>query len=196
MHSDGALSERCSERERDDLTGLASRSKLVASLRARAERALSDGLVFGLVIVDFDHFKKINLSHGPTCGDAVLRDAAQRLVRTISADASSGRDAVTARYDGDAFALLVESRTPRALATAAEIVRQAVAAAAPAADLRLTVSVGAAQTRIGESADALLVRAEQALYLAKQFGRDRIEIARAPTPMRAPATVSALRRSA
>jgi diguanylate cyclase (GGDEF)-like protein len=194
--SEGASAKRSTASERDALTGLPVRSAFVTRLTARAERALLESTPFGLCIVDFDHFKKINLSHGPTCGDAVLRDVAQRLVRTITAVLPDGAEPLVGRYDGNAFAVLVESQSPQELAAAAEALRHAVMTTAPPTGSRITASVGAVQTRIGEGTDALLVRAEQALYLAKQFGRDRVEIGRTPTPLRADGTVLSLRRSA
>ena len=194
--SEEARGKRSSASDSDALTGLPARSAFVTRLTARAERALLDGTPFGLCIVDFDQFKKINLSHGPTCGDAVLRDVAQRLVRTITAVLPDDAEPLVGRYDGNAFGVLVESRTPQELAAAAEALRHAVMTSVLPTGSRITASVGAVQARIGEGSDALLVRAEQALYLAKQFGRDRVEIGRAPTPPRAGGTVLALRRSA
>jgi diguanylate cyclase (GGDEF)-like protein len=173
-----------------------SRIAFVASLTARAERALADGAAFGLCIVDLDHFKKINLSHGPTCGDDVLRGVAERLVRTTCAELVNDTELLVGRYDGDAFAVVVDSQSLRALATAAETLRIAVATLSLPTGARLSASVGAIQARVGEGTEALLVRAEQALYLAKQFGRDRVEIGRAPTPLRAGGTVLPWRRSA
>jgi diguanylate cyclase (GGDEF)-like protein len=171
-----------------------SRRAFVTALEARAARALSERAIFGLCIVDVDHFKNINLSHGPSCGDGALRDIAQRLVRTTSDDAAETR--VVGRYDGDAFAVLVDADTPETLARAAESMRRAVAAQTSQERGAMSASVGAVLARLGESADALLVRAEQTLYLAKQFGRDRVEIGRSPAPLRAEAPVTAMRRIA
>lgn len=162
----------------------------------RAEQALSDGTSFGLCIVDVDHFKNINLSHGPTCGDDALRDIAERLVRTTSTDLGGSSEAIIGRYDGNAFAVLVESDSPPQLAGVAEALRQAVGSEPVLLGRRLSASVGAVLARIGEPVDALLVRAEQTLYLAKQFGRDRVEIGKSPAPLRAGNRVIALRRSA
>ncbi len=190
------LEQRPTDCERDELTATLSRQAFVVRLTARAERALRDGCGFGLCVVDLDHFKNINLSHGPTCGDDALRDIAQRLVRTTSAVPHSGAEAIIGRYDGNAFAVLVETESPQELAAGAEALRQAVGGMRSPTAGGLSASVGAVLARIGEPVDALLVRAEQALYLAKQFGRNRVEIGRSPTPMRADRNVLALRRSA
>ena len=77
-----ALGVGPTDNERDALTATLSRPAFVAAVAARAERTSKDGETFGLCVVDLDHFKNINLSHGPACGDEALRDIAQRLVRT------------------------------------------------------------------------------------------------------------------
>jgi predicted signal transduction protein with EAL and GGDEF domain len=63
-------------------------------------------------------------------------------------------------------------------------------------NLRVSASIGVAHTRIGEAAEALLMRAEQALYLAKQFGRNRVEISNSAAPLRVDGAVIPMRRSA
>jgi diguanylate cyclase (GGDEF)-like protein len=191
-----ALEQRPIDSERDELTATLSRQAFVVKLTARTERALREGSGFGLCVVDLDHFKNINLSHGPTCGDDALRDIAQRLVRTTSAVPDCGSGAIIARYDGNAFAVLIETESPLALAAGAEALRQAVGDTRSPTGGSLSASVGAVLARIGEPVDALLVRAEQTLYLAKQFGRDRVEIGRSPTPVCVDRGVLALRRSA
>lgn len=180
---------RSSASECDELTRIPSRIAVVASITARAERGLVEGAAFGLCLVDLDHFKKINLSHGPTCGDDVLRNVAQRLVRTTCGSLSSDSELLVGRYDGDAFAVLVECQSLRALTNTAAALHRTVSLLSLPTGARLSASVGAVQARVGETAEALLVRAEQALYLAKQFGRDRIEIGSAPIPLGAGGTV-------
>jgi diguanylate cyclase (GGDEF)-like protein len=191
-----ALDRRPNDSERDELTATLSRRAFVAKLCLRAERALRDCAGFGLCVVDLDHFKNINLSHGPTCGDDALRAVAERLVRTISIGLQHGAEPVVARYDGNAFAVLIETTSLQGLGAAAEALRQAVTAEGTPLGACLSASVGAVLARIGEPVDALLVRAEQTLYLAKQFGRGRVEIGRTPAPLRAGGSVLALRRSA
>jgi diguanylate cyclase (GGDEF)-like protein len=194
--SEPALEQRRPDNERDELTATLSRQAFVLRLAARVERALRERAVFGLCVLDLDHFKNINLSHGPTCGDDALRDIAQRLVRTISGAVDGESEATVARYDGNAFAVLIETDSPQELCTAAEALREAVAAEGSPTGSGLSASVGAVLARIGEPVDALLVRAEQTLYLAKQFGRNRVEIGNSPTPLRDSSSVVALRRSA
>lgn len=179
--------------ERDGLTAALSRRAFVAALGRRAEKARRDAAAFGLCIVDLDRFRNVNFSHGPMRADRALRDAAHRLVRTLRARRAGS---LVGRYDGDAFALVVETGSEKQLAAIADTLRAAVADAFAAHGVALTASVGAVRARIGESADGLLMRAEQTLYLAKQFGRDRIEVARSPEPLRASAPVLPLRRRA
>jgi len=181
--------------ERDDLTATLSRPAFIAALRERAALACRAGRSFGLCIVDLDHFKNINLSHGPTCGDDALRDVAQRLVRTIASNADDGVARV-GRYDGSAFAAIVEAESAAELEAAAELLRLAVETERSTDALRLSASVGAVLARIGEPADVLLVRAEQTLHLAKQFGRNRVEIGRSPAALRDSSAPVAFRRSA
>jgi diguanylate cyclase (GGDEF)-like protein len=182
------------EIETDELTGTLTRLAFIAQLRARLRAAANVGTPFGICIVDLDHLKRINLSHGLTRGDAALRGVAGQLVRTSHTD--FGESSLTVgRYDGGAFAAIVEVDSLAKLLRAAEAMRFAVAAAGTD-DIRLSASVGVALARCGESADDVLLRAEQALFLAKQFGRDRLEISPSPTPPRGPGRVVPLRRRA
>lgn len=168
----------------------------MSHLQTRLERAVRDAEPFGVCLVDLDRFKNINLSHGPSRGDDVLSDVAARLVRTTSEISGVGAEPVIARYDGNAFALLVETLSARQLETVAEGLRSAVSAGAPDDAFSLSASVGAAMARIGDDADALLLRAEQALFLAKQSGRDRVEVAVGPEPRPAEPIVLSLHRRA
>jgi diguanylate cyclase (GGDEF)-like protein len=193
--ADGA---RAKSDERDALTQTLPRPALMAYLAERLARAERDAEPFGVCLVDLDRFKNINLSHGPSRGDAVLCDVAARLVRTTSkmtGDAGA-TPPVIARYDGNAFALVVETLSRRQLAATAEALRAAIMSPRVGDTASLSASVGAALTRIGESADSLLLRAEQALFLAKQSGRDRVEVAAGPEPKRAEPIVLSLRNRA
>jgi len=193
MHPTGrADAARAHNDERDALTQTLLRPAFVAHLAERLARAKRDAEPFGVCLVDLDRFKNINLSHGPSRGDAVLRDVAARLVRTTKAMTGDTAEPVIARYDGNAFALIVETLSPRQLAATAEALRATIARPCIGESAALSASVGAALGRIGESADSLLLRAEQALFLAKQSGRDRVEVATGPEPRRAESIVLSL----
>jgi diguanylate cyclase (GGDEF)-like protein len=196
-HPTGRASHaRAHNDDRDALTQTLLRPAFVLHLQSRLERAVHDAEPFGVCLVDLDRFKNINLSHGPSRGDDVLSDVAARLVRTAHAMLDVGAEPVIARYDGNAFALLVETQSARRLESVAEGLRSAVSTGASDDAFSLSASVGAALARIGEAPDALLLRAEQTLFLAKQSGRDRVEVAVGPEPQRIEPIVLSLRQRA
>ena len=194
--SGGARQTRPTDIERDVLTATLSRQAFVANLAAHADRTFPDGTTFGVCLIDLDHFRNINLSHGPICGDAALRDVGQRLVRTTFPGLPSRTERIIGRYDGNAFAVLIETASMDALASAAHALHRTVGEVEFVSGSQLNASVGAVLARIGETTGSVLVRAEQALYLAKQFGRDRVEVGRSPVPLRTSGDVLALKRSA
>lgn len=184
------------ENERDTLTATLSRPAFVAEVTARAERTSRDAETFGLCLVDLDHFKNVNLSHGPTCGDDALRDIARRLVRTNLPGEDSKGEHIVGRYDGDAFGVLIDTSSLETLEAAAHALHESVGGTPSVTGSILSASVGGVIARIGEDAGSVLVRTEQALYLAKQFGRNCVEIGAGPVPLRAGGDVLALKRSA
>jgi diguanylate cyclase (GGDEF)-like protein/PAS domain S-box-containing protein len=159
----------------DALTGVANRSHLFACATAEIRRAARYRRPLSVLMVDLDHFKRVNDEFGHAVGDAVLAEFAQFCVRLLRADD------VIARYGGEEFvALLPETDGQGALAVA-ERLREAAAqiriAPAPASR-RVTVSIGVASLLPGEAAiETVLARADEALYDAKAAGRDRIVMA-------------------
>jgi diguanylate cyclase (GGDEF)-like protein/PAS domain S-box-containing protein len=163
--------------ETDPLTGLANRRAFFVAFalgRAAAER---NGTPSALLMLDIDHFKLVNDRHGHAAGDAVLR----ALAGQIRASMRSGD--LAARLGGEEFAILLCDSSPEGAARFAERLRTRVAQ-----NLRIpgkpeeavTISIGLAQIRPDEDADAALARADQALYEAKRQGRNRV--VRAPEP--------------
>lgn len=191
-----ALGAGPTDNERDALTATLSRPAFVAKVIAHAERASSDSQTFGLCLVDLDHFRNINLSHGPALGDDALRDVARRLVRTNLPGIEDSADLVVGRYDGNAFGVLVQTSCPDTLEAAAHALHDSVVATPSVTGTPLSASVGGVLARIGEEVGSVLVRAEQTLYLAKQFGRNRVELGTGPVPLRASGDVLPLKRSA
>jgi diguanylate cyclase (GGDEF)-like protein len=119
-----------------------------------------------LLLVDIDHFKRLNDEHGHQVGDDVLRDVA----RVLSAHARAGD--VAARYGGEEFALILADTDLEAAALAAERLRKAVAAGST---VPVTVSIGAASfPRHGATGFDLIQTADSALYAAKTRGRNRV----------------------
>jgi diguanylate cyclase (GGDEF)-like protein/PAS domain S-box-containing protein len=156
----------------DLLTGLANRALLSDRLtHALAQRA-ADGLA--VIFVDLDRFKMINDGRGHTAGDVVLREVAGRMQGAVR----SG-DTV-ARVGGDEFVIVVEGLIGRD-AVLAVASRVAWSMDAPfiieSAEVFMTVSQGVAFVEPGDTAESLLHRADAAMYLAKQSGRGRIQVA-------------------
>jgi diguanylate cyclase (GGDEF)-like protein len=165
-----ALARALEEVERlavsDELTGLPNRRSMQMLLDrsiALADRGIAP---FCVAILDIDHFKAVNDELGHAAGDAVLRE----LARLGSAELRATD--VLGRWGGEEFLLVMPGGADAAGAALARI-REAVAAGAHPAR-RITLSAGIAVHRAGEHADALLARADRALYAAKRGGRDRV----------------------
>jgi diguanylate cyclase (GGDEF)-like protein len=152
----------------DPLTGVANRRAFVAC----ADALSASGRPMTLVLFDLDHFKAINDTFGHAVGDTVLI-AFCEVARTLLPP-----DALVGRLGGEEFACLLMDREAEAVLAQAECVRQAFAAISVAdmPTLRLSASAGVARGS-GTSFDALLRRADAALYAAKRGGRDRIAVA-------------------
>jgi diguanylate cyclase (GGDEF)-like protein/PAS domain S-box-containing protein len=158
----------------DDLTGLPNRRLFDAALAGRLENLDRYGWQFGLLIVDIDHFKAVNDSHGHAFGDAVLVGVARTLHGAVR-----GGD-VLARWGGEEFAVLVESSDDSSLIETAERLRVLVASSEvrlAGLSKKVRVSVGGALAHPEDTAESLFARADRALYGAKHAGRNRIEIA-------------------
>jgi diguanylate cyclase (GGDEF)-like protein len=168
----------------DPLTSLPNRRALQQALQrewARLHRGQIDAVT--LLVLDLDHFKRVNDSHGHAAGDQVLCEAARRLRDTLRGGE------LLARTGGEEFVALLPAVDADAARAAAERLRVAVAGeavvvrtgAGTGLPLALTVSIGLAQVRATGSTlpdpDALLQRADRALYAAKQAGRNRVESA-------------------
>lgn len=158
----------------DALTGLANRRAFDRRLAEAESRSSRYGTPFSLIVFDVDRFKTINDTHGHQVGDRVL----QRLSAVVS-DTIRPTD-VLARWGGDEFAILVEGSLDEA-EQAAKRIRDRLAQTEPPEE-RATVSVGIAERQADEPVELLLRRADQALYRAKEAGRDRIWCATAPDP--------------
>ena len=149
----------------DPLTGLANRRALVAAL----ERALAAGRPACLALLDIDHFKAINDTHGHPAGDNVLVKVAATL------RATSAGHGLLARHGGGEFAWLLPEVDLAQATLQCEYAREAVAFASQA--LPVTISIGVSAHRPGDTVGAWLQRADAALYAAKRGGRDRVQAA-------------------
>ncbi|MGP3562366.1 MULTISPECIES: diguanylate cyclase [Geobacillus] len=163
----------------DGLTGIANRRSFDERLVHEWERAKRHKAPFAVMMVDIDAFKRFNDTYGHQCGDDCLRQIALSLKQT--AEQYGG---TAARYGGEEFAVILPRTSPSEAAAAAEAIRANVERLAiphgssPAACV-VTVSVGAAVTvpQPNEGAQTVLSLADQALYRAKQNGRNRTEVA-------------------
>ena len=154
----------------DALTGLNNRRRFDARLVEGFQRLRRTGRGFCLILLDVDHFKRINDSHGHQAGDEVLRQLARLLSQCTRVT-----DFV-ARYGGEEFVVLVpDTQSDEEGLTVAEKIRQAVASAPFAVAGQATVSLGLSQALASDtSAAEVLERADRALYTAKQLGRNRV----------------------
>ena len=163
----------------DALTGLWNVRYLRESLRREVERAVRFDRPLAVVVLDVDHFKDVNDRHGHQRGDAVLAELAQRVRAQV-------RDVDTvARYGGEELVVVLPETDGAGGRLLAERVREAVARepfdGVDRPGLRVTLSAGVADLpTCGRSADELVRAADDALYVAKASGRDRVVLARGP----------------
>jgi diguanylate cyclase (GGDEF)-like protein len=161
----------------DPLTGLANRRFLIEQAPRVWRQARRDGQRVAALVLDLDHFKRLNDLFGHATGDAVLRRVAEALGATVRpAD-------VLARTGGEEMLVLGLVSDPSEARHLAERLRQAVAASSAGLQRQVTVSIGVALARPGDGADPtselwrLVDRADAAMYAAKQDGRDRVALA-------------------
>ena len=157
---------------RDPLTGSLNRRSFMDLFGEHFERALRDGHALSVMMVDIDHFKRVNDQHGHGVGDQAIKLVAYAL------DTQMQGAHVVCRYGGEEFAVLLPGVDKRASLDIAETARLLVSKAAADGSLpvkELTVSAGVAslEDRV-DSKDQLLEFADRALYQAKETGRDRV----------------------
>jgi len=160
---------------RDELTGLPNRRSITEFARLQwLARSAHEGQ-FRVAILDIDHFKSVNDDFGHAVGDAVLK---------AFADACAGRlrrSDRLGRYGGEEFLLIMPASEAAQVSMVFQRLQQAVQALqvpGVAAQRRLSFSMGAAEAwEAGDSLEALIARADEALYLAKRNGRNRFEVA-------------------
>jgi diguanylate cyclase (GGDEF)-like protein len=158
----------------DHLTNLFNRRYLAEILDSEFVRARRNNEYLTLVMVDIDYFKKVNDTYGHQNGDVVLAAVAKLAQRQLRAYDSA------ARYGGEEFVLVIPSSSLSGGVLVAERLRQAVLETSfppPMEDLTVTVSAGVATypSPLVDSIDSLFRQADEALYRAKQNGRNRVE---------------------
>ncbi len=169
MHKVGVLNERLSELAHTDaLTALYNRRAYDQELAREWRRVQRNGAALSVLLIDADHFKSINDQHGHAVGDRVLQALAaliQRSAREID---------VAARIGGEEFAVLLSDTGATSALNVAERIRSQIAQSDTMPVTGVTVSIGVATLAAEESAASLQHRADQALYMAKSQGRNRV----------------------
>ena len=162
----------------DHLTGLWNRGAVLNLLQREEQRRQRSGDALGVIMVDVDHFKAINDSHGHLVGDVVLTEVAKRLTASVR-----GYDSV-GRYGGEEFLIIVPGCNPQGLIISAERLRGVIAETpinSASGPIPVTISVGLVSVGPGNLKPvehiALVQAADSALYRAKAKGRNRVEIA-------------------
>jgi diguanylate cyclase (GGDEF)-like protein len=171
MSAQDAMRDQAS---RDPLTGILNRNAIFELFRKELSRALRENNEIAIVMVDIDHFKDLNDTHGHMAGDAVLREFTGRIARSLRPYDGVGR------YGGEEFLVVLPGCELRAAMKHAERLRALMA------DVRfdtsegrhtVTCSLGVASTASSEQKDmdSLIRAADAALYRAKRNGRNRVE---------------------
>ena len=162
--------------QRDPVTQTYNRRFLFEVLdreKARADRLKS---TFSIALLDIDHFKRVNETYGHACGDRLLGAFARRLK-----DQLHGRDwfatgRVLGRFGAEEFLLLLPDTPLNSAQSTVDRLRAHIALRPFAAGVKLTVSAGISEYRLGEPLEHTLKRAERAVHLAQQWGRNRVEV--------------------
>ena len=160
---------------RDHLTGVSNRAHFFEVAERELVRSLRDGGSLALIVLDIDHFKRVNDEHGHAAGDAVLREVARRC------EAELRPEDTLARLGGEEFVVLMPGAALAAAAAAAERLRiSLVREPIDGGGIRLpiTASFGCSALDIAPTASlaGLLAAADSALYRAKRTGRDRVAV--------------------
>jgi diguanylate cyclase (GGDEF)-like protein len=155
---------------RDPLTGIGNRMAMEKMLQREAGMAIRSKLPLSILMIDIDHFKRINDTHGHGVGDEVLIAVAAELssqLRNVD---------MLFRYGGEEFLVVLSNTSADCATRIGERLRQSIADLRPChpLELELSISAGCAALLPNESSGSLLQRADRALYFAKRSGRNRL----------------------
>jgi diguanylate cyclase (GGDEF)-like protein len=154
----------------DGLTGLSNRRHLNDSIHSEWRRAMRDHAPLALMMIDADHFKAYNDLHGHQAGDKMLQTIAAAMFRSIRRPAD-----VASRYGGDEFAILLPATSATAAVMVAEKVRTCLAALCAENGVppsNVSIGIASRVPKPGDSFGELLAAADEALYRAKENGRN------------------------
>lgn len=159
--------------QKDPLTGVYNRAALNETLQREVELAQRHGLSLSLIVIDIDHFKRINDTYGHSAGDCLLKglvDSAKQSIRRCD---------MLFRYGGEEFVVVLNNTDAKGAMRLAERIRRNIEKEEyPCADqpLKMTVSAGVAALAADESEEDLFKKADKALYRAKSAGRNRAQL--------------------
>ena len=159
---------------RDPLTSLYNRRYLESEVEKRIKEEKKSGREYSVLMLDADFFKKVNDTYGHKVGDKVLIELSSKTEKAL-------RDCdIVARYGGEEFLVFLPDINSEQAYKVAERLRMAIAEIVVEADngkkVKFTVSIGVSSSQISDNVDMLVKTADEALYKAKQNGRNRVEI--------------------
>ncbi len=160
----------------DTLTGAWNYGAIIDLMQNELVRAEREGTSTGIVLIDLDHFKRVNDTYGHLTGDVVLREAAQRMTRVLR------RSDVLGRYGGEEFLVVLPRCEPADARALAERLRHCIASdpvATSLGEVSISISLGVTTTDAEKSLElaTVLQRVDEALYQAKREGRNRVVLA-------------------
>jgi two-component system, cell cycle response regulator len=158
----------------DAMTGLLNRVEIISFLRREISRGRREKRPVGIVLIDLDHFKNVNDTYGHSAGDAVLQESARRFRAGLREYDGVGR------YGGEEFLLVMPGCDLETTVQRAKVIRQMIekdTVVAPQGNISVTVSMGVTVADFVQdvSIETLLETADEALYRAKNNGRNRVE---------------------
>lgn len=156
----------------DKLTGLDNRRSLIAKAEKEIKDSQSSGEPLAMLVIDIDHFKQVNDQHGHLCGDYILSKTAKVMQSTLR------KEDVVGRWGGEEFLVLLPNADTATLNDLAERLRLAVEKSVFIYDskrISISVTIGAATLINEDSFDSLVSRADRALYIGKESGRNRYQ---------------------
>ncbi len=163
----------------DGLTGMWNHAAILNLLGRELQRGVRARTMTGILMMDLDHFKRVNDEHGHLNGDAVLREVSDRINLAVRSYDFVGR------YGGEEFLVVLPNCGPDDLRSVAERIRRSVAdrpVRTETANIAITVSIGGIATQSASPDLELLSAADSELYAAKRNGRNRVEIGAAIAP--------------
>lgn len=157
---------------RDSLTSIGNRKYGEMTLATNMFQWQQHDTPFGVLFMDVDHFKRFNDTHGHKTGDEVLKVVANSISNSLR------KMDVVARWGGEEFVVFLPGATDVIVSAIAERIRMLIANSfimAEATKLQVTVSIGATMSRLGDTAESVMQRADELMYLSKQNGRNMVK---------------------